>query len=117
MSDPDAAWVDTIDALLPQTQCTRCGYPDCRRYAQAVAAGAADINRCPPGGDDTVAKLSALTGRPRVALDPDCGAFYPRRLAIVDEASFELPPDIDSFADAEGRPRIFADCATIQVSK
>jgi electron transport complex protein RnfB len=53
-----------IDAALPQTQCTRCGYPDCRRYAEAIAAGEADINQCPPGGAEGVARLAALTGRP-----------------------------------------------------
>lgn len=78
--------VESIDALLPQTQCTRCGYPDCRSYAEAVAADAADINRCPPGGDVTVARLAALTGRPARALDPLCGPFSARRLAVIDEA-------------------------------
>ena len=33
---PDA---DQINALLPQTQCMRCGYPDCAAYARAIAAG------------------------------------------------------------------------------
>ena len=55
--------LDAIDAALPQTQCTRCGYPDCRSYAQAIAAGEADINRCPPGGAEGVARLAALTGQ------------------------------------------------------
>ena len=77
---------DRIDAALPQTQCTRCGFPDCRAYAEAVAAGAAGIDRCPPGGAEGVSRLAALTGRPPVALDPACGAEGPRRLAVVDEA-------------------------------
>jgi electron transport complex protein RnfB len=76
-----------IDALLPQTQCTRCGYADCRAYAEAIAAGAADINRCPPGGDTTLAALASLTGRPLRALDPACGAVGPLTLAVIDEAA------------------------------
>ena len=76
-----------IDRLLPQTQCTRCGYPACRPYADAIAAGAADINRCPPGGDATIAALAALTGRRVVALDPACGEEAPLRVARIDEAA------------------------------
>ncbi|AVO47972.1 ferredoxin [Melaminivora suipulveris] len=74
-----------IDAALPQTQCTRCGYPDCASYAQAVADGAAAINRCPPGGDEGIARLAALTGQALAALDPDCGAEAPRGVAVIDE--------------------------------
>ena len=74
-----------IDAALPQTQCTRCGYPDCASYAQAVASGEADINRCPPGGEDGVQRLSALTGRPALPLDPAHGTEGPLRLAVIDE--------------------------------
>lgn len=75
-----------VDALLPQTQCTRCGYPDCRSYAEAVAGGDADINRCPPGGQDGADRLAALTGRRTKPLDPDCGSEGPLRLALIDEA-------------------------------
>jgi electron transport complex protein RnfB len=78
--------VDRIDAALPQTQCTRCGYPDCRRYAEAIGAGDADINRCPPGGSEGIARLARLTGRPVGPLDADRGAEGPRRLAVIDEA-------------------------------
>ncbi|MHB8583894.1 MAG: RnfABCDGE type electron transport complex subunit B, partial [Gammaproteobacteria bacterium] len=53
---------DRIDALLPQTQCRRCGYPDCREYAEAIASGETDINRCPPGGQETLEALANLTG-------------------------------------------------------
>ncbi|HEX9585542.1 MAG TPA: RnfABCDGE type electron transport complex subunit B, partial [Gammaproteobacteria bacterium] len=53
---------DRIDALLPQTQCTRCGFPDCRSYAQAIAEGATAINRCPPGGAKTIDRLAEITG-------------------------------------------------------
>jgi len=75
-----------IDAVLPQTQCTRCGEPDCQRYAQAVADGRAAINRCPPGGDEGVARLARLTGQPVLPLDPTCGTEAPLALAVIDEA-------------------------------
>jgi len=78
--------VEALHALLPQTQCTRCGYPDCRAYAQAIADGEADINRCPPGGSEGVALLARATGRPALPLDPECGAEGPRQLAVIDEA-------------------------------
>ena len=81
------ATVDAIDALLPQTQCTRCGYPDCRGYAEAIAAGSADIDRCPPGGAEGIARLAALTGRTPKPLDAACGSEGPRRLAVIDEAA------------------------------
>ena len=83
---PDAGLADRIDAALPQTQCTRCGYPDCRAYAQAVASGQAAINRCPPGGEAGIARLAALTGRPALPLDAACGAEAPRLLAVIIEA-------------------------------
>lgn len=75
-----------IDAALPQTQCTRCGYPDCRRYADAIAAGEADINQCPPGGAEGVARLAALTGRPALPLNPANGVEATRGVAVIDEA-------------------------------
>lgn len=81
-----AALVSRILAALPQTQCTRCGYPDCRGYAEAMAAGEADINRCPPGGAEGIERLAAIAGRTVSPLDPDCGVEAPRLLAIVDEA-------------------------------
>ena len=67
---------DDIDALLPQTQCTRCGYSGCRPYAEAIVAGAADINQCPPGGAATIAQLAALLQRAVRAAEP--GATGPR---------------------------------------
>lgn len=73
-----------LDAL-PQTQCKRCGYPDCQTYAAAVATGSAAINQCPPGGLEGVRNLSALTGQPVVPIDPDFGAEGPRTLAYIDE--------------------------------
>jgi electron transport complex protein RnfB len=75
-----------IDAVLPQTQCTRCGYPDCHGYAAAIANGQADINRCPPGGAEGIRRLSSVTGRPVIALDPEAGREGPRLLAVIDEA-------------------------------
>lgn len=75
-----------IDALLPQTQCRRCGYPDCAGYARAVASGEADINRCPPGGAQGIERLATLLRRAALPLDPACGCEGPRRLAAIDPA-------------------------------
>ena len=75
-----------LDAALPQTQCTRCGFPDCRGYAEAIAWQGVAINRCPPGGAEGVARLAALTGQPVQPLDPACGEEGPRQLAVIDEA-------------------------------
>jgi electron transport complex protein RnfB len=75
-----------INDALPQTQCTRCGYPDCERYAQAIAEGEADINQCPPGGEEGVHRLSAITGKPIHPLNPDNGLEGPLTLAVIDEA-------------------------------
>jgi electron transport complex protein RnfB len=80
-----APLADRIDAVLPQTQCRRCGYAACRPYAEAVAAGA-PLNRCPPGGERTVARLAAITGRPALPLDSACGTPGPLLLARIDEA-------------------------------
>jgi electron transport complex protein RnfB len=77
---------ERIDAVLPQTQCTRCGYDGCRPYADAVAARATDINRCPPGGAAVVAALAAITGRAVRPVDPDCGTFPGYRTARIDES-------------------------------
>jgi len=85
-SSPLARLVDTLDAALPQTQCTRCGYPDCRSYAQAVAAGEAEINQCPPGGAQGIARLAQITGREPLPLNPAHGMEGPLRLALIDES-------------------------------
>ena len=77
---------EEVDAVLPQTQCTRCGYPDCRGYAEAIAREGVAINRCPPGGTEGVARLAALTGQAVQPLDPACGREGPRQLAVIDEA-------------------------------
>lgn len=76
---------DRIDALLPQTQCTRCGYPTCRAYAEALAAGDAEINRCPPGGASGIAALASLLHRAIQPLDPSCGAEEAPTVALIDE--------------------------------
>ena len=83
MSAPSLA--DHIDAALPQTQCTRCGYADCRAYADAIAAGDAAINQCPPGGAEGNARLAAITGQDIIALNPANGAEGPRKLMFIDE--------------------------------
>jgi electron transport complex protein RnfB len=83
---PDAdSLAERIDALLPQTQCGQCRYPGCRPYAEAIATGAADIDRCPPGGEATVRALAALLGREPKPLDPQFGPTKPRQVAVIDE--------------------------------
>ncbi|CAN7712919.1 RnfABCDGE type electron transport complex subunit B [Pseudorhodoferax sp. LjRoot39] len=72
-------------AELPQTQCTRCGYPDCAAYAQAIADEQAPINRCPPGGAEGVERLARLTGLAALPLDPAYGTEGPRQMAFIDE--------------------------------
>ncbi|MGC4077758.1 MAG: electron transport complex subunit RsxB [Rubrivivax sp.] len=81
-----AALADRLDAALPQTQCTRCGYADCRAYAEALAAGSASVDRCPPGGAEGVARLAALLDVAPLPLDPAHGTEGPRGLAVVDES-------------------------------
>jgi electron transport complex protein RnfB len=76
-----------IDALLPQTQCTQCGYDGCRPYAEGIAAGEADINQCPPGGDEGVASLARLLARAVKPLNPANGAYRPPQVAVIDEAT------------------------------
>ncbi len=77
---------EQINCLLPQTQCTRCGYPDCASYAGAIATGEAEINQCPPGGEEGIGRLAALTGRPALPLNPHNGKEGPRLLAVIDES-------------------------------
>jgi len=82
-----ASLAQRIDALLPQTQCTRCGYPDCRSYADAVATGEAALNQCPPGGAEGIRQLAALLGRPELPLNPEFGDEGPRRIVYIEEAT------------------------------
>jgi len=87
MSSPTAMTLaERIDALLPQTQCTKCGFDGCRPYAEAIAAGRAEINQCPPGGAAGIARLAALTGRPPLPLNPANGLEQALRTAIIDES-------------------------------
>lgn len=81
----DPALLARIEAALPQTQCTRCGFPDCRAYAEAIATDRASINQCPPGGTEGVARLAALTGRHALPLAAAHGLEGPRWLAVIDE--------------------------------
>jgi len=81
------ASAEAIDALLPQTQCTRCGYQGCRPYAEAIAHGDAGINQCPPGGAATIARLAALLQRDPLPLNPANGVEGPPLVALIDEAT------------------------------
>jgi Na+-translocating ferredoxin:NAD+ oxidoreductase subunit B len=77
--------VQRIHAVLPQTQCTRCGYPDCAGYAEAIAGGEAGINQCPPGGAQGIDRLAAVTGLAPSPLNPVHGLEAPRTVAVIDE--------------------------------
>ena len=77
--------IDRIDALLPQTQCGQCGFPGCRPYAEAIARGEAEINRCAPGGARGIGKLAALLDRPVLPLDPAYGVEKPPQVAFIHE--------------------------------
>ncbi len=82
--NPEAT-AQALHALLPQTQCTRCGYPDCLAYATAIAEGKADINQCPPGGAQGVARLAKALGREPLPLNPSFGLEGPRQVVWIDE--------------------------------
>jgi electron transport complex protein RnfB len=77
--------LDKIDAILPQTQCGQCGYPGCRPYAEAIANGEADINRCPPGGETVILALADLLGIDPKPLDDEVGGERPKTVAVIDE--------------------------------
>jgi electron transport complex protein RnfB len=77
---------DQIEDLLPQTQCTKCGYAGCRPYAEAIASGEAGINQCPPGGIEGVQRLAGLLGRPVIPINPANGVERPRPVAFIDES-------------------------------
>jgi electron transport complex protein RnfB len=79
--------IKQINAILPQTQCTRCGYPSCLEYATAIAQGNAKINQCPPGGDVGIAKLAELLQLEVLPLNPENGIIKPRQIAVIDEAA------------------------------
>jgi Na+-translocating ferredoxin:NAD+ oxidoreductase subunit B len=98
-----------IDALLPQTQCTRCGYPTCREYAEAISRNEAGINQCPPGGTETLLALAELLGREAVPLSRDNGLELAPKVAFIDEercigCTKCLPPcPVDAIAGARQR--------------
>jgi len=77
--------VEKIEALLPQSQCGQCGYPGCRPYAAAIAQNEADINQCPPGGDEGIKNLADLLGREYKPLSAEHGVEKPKAVAIIDE--------------------------------
>ena len=77
--------VNRIDALLPQTQCGQCTYAGCRPYAEAIAAGEADINQCPPGGETTIKALADLLGRDPKPLNPEHGEHKEKTVVTIDE--------------------------------
>ena len=77
--------IEKIDSILPQTQCGQCGYPGCKPYATAIANGEADINQCPPGGDDGIHKLADLLGVDYKPLNEEHGVPKPKSVAIIDE--------------------------------
>ncbi|WP_328804768.1 electron transport complex subunit RsxB [Noviherbaspirillum galbum] len=85
MSSTLPSLADRIDALLPQTQCTKCGYPACRPYAEAIADGKAGHNQCPPGGEQGIARIAAIIGKPVIPLNPANGVERPRPVAVIDE--------------------------------
>ncbi len=82
-----ASLAEQINDALPQTQCQRCGYDDCRAYADAIAQGIAAINQCPPGGQEGVTRLAAITGQAALPLSAQHGVEGPLRLARIDEAA------------------------------
>src|SRR5690625_324183 len=84
-NDPEQL-VDAVNALLPQTQCTKCGYNGCKPYAHAIVHEQAPINRCPPGGQAGIQKLAALLDRPELPLDESRGQHVPLQVAVIDEA-------------------------------
>src|SRR5258706_630719 len=86
LSRPDTLLIQRIDAVLPQTQCRRCGYDGCKPYAAAIAAGEAQINQCPPGGEQVVHDLAAIMQRPALALDARFGVSEEAMIAVIDEA-------------------------------
>jgi electron transport complex protein RnfB len=77
---------DQIEDLLPQTQCTKCGYAGCRPYAEAVAAHEANYNQCPPGGVQGIKRLATLLDKPVIPLNPANGSEKPRAVAVIDES-------------------------------
>lgn len=85
MSDRSPTLADRLNDLLPQTQCTKCGYPACRAYAEAMASGEAQHNQCPPGGAEGIARLASALGKTVIPLNPVNGIERERPVAVIDE--------------------------------
>ena len=84
-SDLNDALIERIDEVLPQTQCQQCGYAGCKPYATAISQGSADINQCPPGGEEGIRALATLLKRPYLPLNVAHGITKPKAIAIIDE--------------------------------
>ncbi len=87
MAYPHSSLADQLEDLLPQTQCTKCGYPSCRLYAEAIADGSAHYNQCPPGGAAGVARLASVLGKTVIPINPVHGIERERPVAVIDEAA------------------------------
>ena len=87
MADSGKTLADRIEDVLPQTQCTKCGYPACRPYAEAIANGTAAHNQCPPGGAEGVARIAVVLGKPVIPLNPVNGIERERPVAVIDEGA------------------------------
>ena len=85
MQDASSNLLKQLDEALPQTQCTKCGYPNCFAYAKAMSTGEAQHNRCPPGGEQGIIRLSSILNTPPLPLNSDCGLERPRPLAVIRE--------------------------------
>ena len=78
--------VERLDRILPQTQCGQCGFAGCRPYAEAMARGNAEVDRCPPGGDAGARALSKLLAVEDHPYDRGRGMHKPPQVAVVVEA-------------------------------
>jgi len=85
-SIPDNTVIEAVNAVLPQTQCAQCGYPGCRPYAEAIVLNNEPINRCPPGGETTIAQLAHMLGTQVLPLNDACGEQKPPQIALIDES-------------------------------
>ena len=77
--------INKIDEILPQTQCTKCGFPSCKEYATAIAANKANINQCPPGGNKNIIKLAKITNKQYTPLNQNHGKEGPKQIAYINE--------------------------------
>ncbi len=86
LKPPPDPIVDRIESALPRIQCAQCGFPGCRAYAEALAADDTDINRCPPGGDETIRRLAELLGCEAKPMQEDLGEANLDQVARIDES-------------------------------